>query len=356
MNVIVLLFIFLLVSCKQSNIITTQTNIRNCHIVSSSMNFKDGQLSDYWAQEIIGSDLLKEELKKKSNPYQENEIAVFDAHYIFDSLPDYIEGMHRQHAVLVKNLISSEGNHSILPEMERKKIPIFLIHAYSVFYKRYLYKKYMHFSNILKEKPPAFINNSMNWGENKDQVIYDAFYNLSPFTILVTGSGNYFPEKLNRIKDKASMDFDAIIVGSFSPDGFSSDFSQESREVYILAPSDNYLITSDIDGTYKIFGGTSGATPLVMGSLAGFEWLSGYHPTAEEAKILLEKTAISTIHSHENPRRNGVGLLNSYKLGIVGKTLNQKCRGEGTLCFQQGIRDKEVYKFQPDKKFFRRVE
>ena len=61
-----------------------------------------------------------------------------------------------------------------------------------------------------------------------------------------------------------------------------------------MAPGDYYLTSVDGDGNYRQFGGTSGATPLVTGSLAGFEWLSGYHPTAEEAKILLEKTAILT--------------------------------------------------------------
>ena len=88
---------------------------------------------------------------------------------------------------------------------------------------------------------------------------------------------------------------------------------------------------------------------MVTGSLAAFEWLSGYHPTAQEAKILLEKTALPTVHSHEKPRINGAGLLNSYKLGEVAKRLKKKCRGKSISCFKEEIRKDENYHFSEDK-------
>ena len=322
-------------------------NIRNCHLVSSEMNFMNGHLSDYWAQEIIGSDLLKEKLEEVPNPFQKNGITVFDAESIFDSTPDYIKGAYRRHAILVKNLISSNGRHSILPEMKTEKIPIFLVNAYNYYHiDRHNGKRYLQFANILKKQPPAFINNSMHW--SNEQIIYKAFHKLSPPTVLITVSGNYFPKKINHIKIKASKNLNTIIVGNFSQNGMVSDFSQEGEEVFILAPSGDFLITTDRDEKYKIFGGTSGAASLVTGSLAGFEWLSDYHPLPEEAKILLKKTAIPTIHSHENPQKNGVGLLNSYKLGMVGKILNKKCKNKGDFCFKQNIRGEAIYHFQQD--------
>ena len=113
----------------------------------------------------------------------------------------------------------------------------------------------------------------------------------------------------------------------------------------------NYTLTrvhffpSPHNGEPQNFGGTSGAAPLVTGSLAGFEWLSGYHPTAKESKILLENTAIPTAHIHERPRRNGAGLLNSYKLGRLGKLLKQKCMDKPPDCFQKEIRKEENYHF-----------
>ena len=109
------------------------------------------------------------------------------------------------------------------------------------------------------------------------------------------------------------------------------------------------MTSADDQGAYCKFGGTSGAAPLVTGSLAAFEWLSGYHPTAEEAKILLEKTAIPTVHSvFENPRRNGNGLLNTYKLGRLAKWMKEQCgqkpEEEKTQCFKQKIRNDNTYR------------
>ena len=73
----------------------------------------DSKLSDYWAQELIGSDLLKEELKNTPPFKRSNWIVVFDAQTI-------------DHNIHVKNLISDEGSHSVLPELEGKKLFIFL--------------------------------------------------------------------------------------------------------------------------------------------------------------------------------------------------------------------------------------
>lgn len=188
----------------------------------------------------------------------------------------------------------------------------------------------------------------MVWGESED--IYEAFQRLSPPAIVVTSSGNRFPvERLERIKSKASKKFGAIVVGSFSPEGWVSDFSSSGEEIHIIAPSDRWISFAGRNGKYKKFGGTSGATPLVTGSLAKFEWLSGYHPTPKEAKVLLEKTAFPTLHSHEELQVNGVGLLNAYKLGAVGLRLKKKCQSKGESCFKKEIFKEENYLFDIDK-------
>ena len=140
-----------------------------------------------------------------------------------------------------------------------------------------------------------------------------------------------------------SIEFDMIIVGGFSFLGFASSFSQEGEEVHILAPA-NSVTTVDDEGNPYPFDGTSASSPLVTGSLGGFKWLSGYYPTPEEAKILLKKTAIPTPYIYEEPRKNGVGLLNSYKLGMVGKRLSEICINDDD-CFRQEIRNDEHYEF-----------
>ena len=181
---------------------------------------------------------------------------------------------------------------------------------------------------------PSFINVSLVWHGSS---FGKAFKSLSPPSIIVTAAGNDYPDPIRPEKVQTSKE-GAIVVGSMAPDGSRSNFSNTHKEVHISAPSDYYITSaSDKKGTYTKFSGTSGATPLVTGSLSGFEWLAGYHPTAEEAKLLLAKTAIPTLSSNENPRTSGVGMVNAYKLGMVGKRLKATC-GSNISCFKEMIR------------------
>ena len=326
-------------------------NLRTCNIISHKRDLMEGELSDYWAQELIGSDLMREELKKTAlATKKENWIAVFDSE-------------ENDHNIAVKNLISDEGPHAVLPELEKKQTPFSDVSA-SVNDSSYKegkgYKSALNLYETsypgdylfgFRGNPPRYINNSMNWFNSED--IYDVFKNLSTArsqVITIGASGNAFPKRLDDMEKKASKDFDVILVGSLAPDGFVSDFSQSGKEVSILAPSDHWLTSAGGRWDNKPFGGTSGAAPLVTGSLAGFEWLSGYHPTAKEAKILLEKTALPTLHSSfEKPRINGAGLLNAYKLGEVAKRLKKKCKNKSLFCFKEEILNDENYRFAEDK-------
>ena len=60
-------------------------------------------LPTYWAQEMIGADLLREKLKK-AKPVEKHLVAVFDS-------------PKRNHDVKVRNLISGEGKQAVLPEL-----------------------------------------------------------------------------------------------------------------------------------------------------------------------------------------------------------------------------------------------
>ena len=327
-------------------------NIRTCGLISNKRKLMKGSLSDYWAQELIGSDLLREQLEKTPPPDREDWIAVFDT-------------QDEDHNIAVKNLISDEALHAVLPELGERKTPF--LDTYGIHQSLADYRKGKGYKPALsvyetsypgdylfgfKKRAPHYINNSMNWKESQD--IYEVFEKLSSSTsntVVVVSSGNDFPAKLDDIKVKASKNknYNVVLAGSFSPKGFVSGFSQSGKEVHILAPSDNWITSAGQSGEYRKFGGTSGAAPLITGSLAGFEWLSGYHPTAKEAKILLEKTALPTLHSHEKPRINGAGLLNAYKLGEVAKRLKEKCEDKSIACFKQEILKDENYRFSEDR-------
>ena len=344
-------------------------DVRSCKTFSSDFGLFGGELSDYWAQEMIGSDLLKKELSK-AHPVEKHLVSVWD-----------VGKRQREHGVVVENLVSDEGKHAVLPELGNKisNHDVLVPSAFSeraAFYQKKVISKCGTSSFVAANRnyyrecaasvSPSFINNSMYWGDyfgkKGGETIYRAFRKMSPPSIVVTIAGNLYPDprSIPPYKVKASKDFDAIIVGSMAPNGYKSRFSQEGEAVHIMAPSDYYITSADKDGNYRKFGGTSGAAPLVTGSLAGFEWLSGYHPTAEEAKILLAKTAIPTLYSNDDPRKNGAGMVNAYKLGMVGKRLKQICSGRRIgwrsrrsrrsirRCFKKLIQMDSTYTFSED--------
>ena len=77
------------------------TDTESCDLISSQFGLQEGKLSDYWAQRMIGSDLIKEELEKVE-PNTKKLVQLFDRD-------------KNQHGMKAKNLISDEGDHSVLP-------------------------------------------------------------------------------------------------------------------------------------------------------------------------------------------------------------------------------------------------
>ena len=162
------------------------------------------------------------------------------------------------------------------------------------------------------------------------------FTGISYYSTLVQAAGNSAGSDNKPISSFAvqnSQSANAIIVGSLAPNGDKSDFSQEHPEVHIMAPADNSISSVNSAGEVVRFGGTSASTPLVTGALSAFNWMSGYHPTPEEAKILLQMTAIPHKYSNSKPRKNGFGMLNAYKMGMIGKKLKERC-GKLKKCMQ----------------------
>ena len=217
---------------------------------------------------------------------------------------------------------------------------------------------YNSYKQCKADNMPNFINVSMTWG--KSMTALEAFKALTPPSVIVTAAGNQagppnYKKFVDENKVEGSKQFSAIIVGSVDPYGDRSSFSQQSEEVAIMAPGDESLVTTDENGNPIRFGGTSGSTALVTGALTGFSWLSGYQPTAEEAKILLEKTSIPLKVSNEEPQMNGPGMLNAYKLGMVAERLKELC-GEDINCFKLKLQEDSTYEFEEDEGVLELVE
>ena len=208
---------------------------------------------------------------------------------------------------------------------------------------------------------PSYINISMGWGRSgKTMSMVDDFKKLSPPSVIITAAGNAADDKPPKplILDNkriASKEFDVIVVGSIGPHTNKSVFSQKGEEVAIVSPSDYMISTTNKNNFYQKFSGTSGATPLVTGGLASFSLLSGFQPTGAEAKILLAKTAIPLRLSNEKPQMNGPGMLNIYKLGMVGKRLKELC-GTDAYCFKNKIQESATYEFPEDTEILQLVD
>ena len=421
--------------------INMSRNLKSCGIVSKKIKkiTKCGSktksslpddLPDYWAQEMIGADLLKEELKK-------NNFSGPNSHLI--SIHDSVEEDHYEPVFnLIMNRYGKENMSSILPSSPSYGYSYHEVHRISSYtsYFRGLCRATTG-PHATCSPSPSFVNNSMGWGHTaycglrhqnttllddmiknsrqkgtltiaeeignalkdtskREKIEADAILSKRQYqlnydvrglsdkqikelicstdhmstyrvykemaslgTVIVTAAGNDHPDirgpsgqrYIEETKAQASEDFGLIVVGSIDPFRERSVFSQEGRvkgEVDIMAPSD-YSIISGQQQEPCLFSGTSGATPLVTASLAGFEWLSGYHPTVEEAEALLKKTAIPYLFSKDSDDgTSGVGIVNAYKLGRVAQKLKIQCKKNDRSCFKNAIQEDQTYQFDRD--------
>ncbi len=193
-----------------------KAKMNTCDVIYSTRNFIKSSLiplslSDYWAQEMIGADLLREELEKVPPPKTKNFIAVFDT-------------STNNHNVHVKNLISDEGTQAILPELKDQ-----IVYAEAIDPLQFVAAA----ERFLRQGTPSFINNSLSWSSRTG---YDAYKSLSPPSVIVTASGNRYPSScIGQIKSEASKEFSAIIVGSLSATGRVSTFSSSGPDVKRMA-------------------------------------------------------------------------------------------------------------------------
>ena len=337
-----------------------EENLPVCELTRSRLKLKSGTLSDFWAQELVGADLVREELKKAPPlPEDYKLIAVLDD---FKKKEAPLTPVNEPppppdptlHGISVRNLISSDREGvSVLPALHPGQIDDLHTHLPS---------ETLEVTGLLKNKQVSFINYCLGptqkpgllnqKRESEHLSIENEAFKSLPDSIIVNSAGNWF---MKPIPEKHIQSPNMIIVGSFSPAGLVSGFSQSDSKVSVLAPSDYYITSLNNEGEYESFGGTSGASPLVTGALAAFEWLSGHHPSPEEAKHLLEQTAIPTLESvFENPPRNGAGILNAYKLARVAQRLKNRCQ-TNTACLRAEIQNTDLYQFPKNDHLYHQI-
>ena len=108
---------------SKSSAPTSGTDLKSCNIISHKLQLNHvfsgtskskAPLSDYWAQEMIGADLLRKELRDMPT-VKKHFIHLFDINR---------PAGPRGHDNTVKNLISDSGRHSVLPKMGENAVGI----------------------------------------------------------------------------------------------------------------------------------------------------------------------------------------------------------------------------------------
>ena len=170
-------------------------------------------------------------------------------------------------------------------------------------------------------------------------------------TLIVYAAGNKGNRPIQPYTKKAAG-YGAIVVGAVNSMGNRADFSQQGESVFITAPGENVTVAND-RGDFSKEDGTSISAPMVSGSLRNFILGSGYRLNSDEAKAVMRETAIP----HNAGPGNGVGIVNAYKVALVGKRLHRIC-GNDDRCKSQVIKDrgKSLYRFKRTKGLLEKVE
>jgi hypothetical protein len=167
---------------------------------------------------------------------------------------------------------------------------------------------------------PQIVNLSMGFDARAEKELLQ----LGESTIVVAAAGNesfFSPSYITKPDN-------LINVASLAPDGTLSSFTTERTATHVVigAPSDmSVLSRKDRWNPRSLdrFGGTSGAAPLVTGSLSNVQSLLP-DLTRAEAKALLQNVAIQTAGYLGDSGMNGAGVVNAYKMIRVAANLQKE--------------------------------
>ncbi len=322
-----------------------------CQLVTPKIECKDclsfSGLSPFWAQEYMGADLAKEVVLK--GKYTVPVVSVWD-----DNFEDVKQGpfQKKSHGARVRGVLSDDGQQAGAPKTRLLQ------------YESKPNKDANKWVEDLIAKSngradwPKVLNFSAAVSPSIDRAIKGL---ASHGTISTIAAGNDFPSPvLDGNPATPGPDRSKILVGSLSPQGLVSGFSNNSTHVTISAPSDFYLVSGvksqNGQTEYTGFSGTSGAAPLVASAILN---VASILPdiTFDEVRQLIGKTAISTLNSFERPRTNGAGMINAFKMVKVAEKVRNLCAksADFSSCRHSAIFKDTTYSFGRDAKLNNKV-
>lgn len=285
-----------------------------------AINVEGLRLSPFWATEFVGADLVKKKIKQRKDAMRV-PFSIFDIGFEKDHIKRTIDinvdqamNGHRRvtgnHGTSVANVINGAGLQSttdIVDYVQLAKV------SPAVFY-------FGAISALKKlEIKPMIISNSVGWSSEEVAKLAKEVDEMG--IVWVLAAGNDYPEKMVDFESRAPV----IKVGSYSPFGLQTIYSQESSELTIMAPGDEYLASIDGKGHKTLFGATSGATPIVSGTIANVKAILP-SLTRIQVEKLIKKTAIRSLNFYY--REIKTGLFNGFKFFMAATVIKDKCESD----------------------------
>jgi hypothetical protein len=290
-------------------------------LIISIKSYSNSDLSldydKYWAQTLVGADLVRFEMKSIKNKRLVG-FSIFDEDFNFSTLiqahnetlsyipnENYVE--KDAHGNNVAYLIT--GSELVVSGTDQARLNhVSTIYSYKAEARKILdLRVNVELANVSHDDRPR------SWiYDDSPEEIQDLLNNKIHF---ICSSGNYYPSPADK-----SSEGPCLQVGSLNYLGFVSNFSMEGSGLTILAPSDQNLASFD-GAEERTFGGTSGSAPQVLAALANLYSLYPYKTIDRRlAKKLLRLTSTPLLQT-SSTQKNGSGLLNSYKLFRLGLEL-----------------------------------
>jgi predicted DNA-binding transcriptional regulator AlpA len=298
------------------------------------------RLTALWAQEYSGNDLVREELAKEHTlPVTLAVIDLgFEADHIqlspgFENIhvPPQRNGrrtMRANHGTSVVNLL--RGPDDIRVTDHAQLINLTAASASSMYaYMMRGFEKSGHY--------PRVVSNSLGWtSETISEVVEEAD---KKGVLWFLAAGNSFPLPVAKHEINSS----ALLIGSYAPSGLTSFESQNHKDMLILAPANEELLTLNGEGKRHLFGATSGATPIVAGTVINL--LSVLPTLDKESVVTIIKTTAFPSVENKLGFKEMPGLLNGYLAHRVVLRLKKKCSTD-IQCVKNELKSPAIFKFE----------
>ncbi len=330
------LAITLLLLSLSTQAVVVQTSFDRGNYIET---FAEKKLSLLWAQEYIGSDLIKEELKDLNLGL--TKVAIFDLGFEQDyvTLNRVIEvppqmnrnrRMSAHHGTSVASIINGESSYG-----HSENIDLINLSAISFSgYYNFVFRKFEE-----EREFPKIISNSLGWTHESVKEVSAKADEKNILWFLASGNDWPTPVRSWEIESKA------LLVGSFAPNGLTTYGTQLHDEMLILAPANSEILAIDAKGNRTLFGGTSGATPVVASVMANIVSLWP-EMDREVTKKLLLHTSFASVENKLG-KENSPRILNAYRAFKVAQKVLSYCgdRKNVKQCFLDSLDRPQFYFF-----------